>query len=169
MDLQSYLDQHKEPLRPRVTCFLVNGNKILLGQKLDGIGEGNLVGIGGKVKPGEERNDTVVRELQEEIFVTPLDFVEIADLDFYFVETPEWNQKIYMYLCTRWEGVPKETEEIIPKWFDKAEIPFEKMWDDARYYMPHILNDRYVKADFLYDANNIVIDSRLRISSPNIK
>ncbi len=51
-------------------CYLIEGEKIFLSEKKQGIGIGNLNGFGGKVEDGEEIEDVTIREVQEEIGVS---------------------------------------------------------------------------------------------------
>jgi ADP-ribose pyrophosphatase YjhB (NUDIX family) len=163
MTLSEYLKNTSSNLKARTSCFLLDGDKILLGKKLEGIGEGYYVGVGGKQKKGESLEETLKRELDEEISVTPVKFGQVATLNFYFIENSKWNQKVYVYLCEKWKGEPIETSEIKPVWFDVSEIPFNEMWEDALYYLPYILREKVVIDDFLYDGENRVVDSRLDV------
>jgi mutator protein MutT len=163
MDLENYLKTVKDELRARTTCFLREAENILLGEKKEGFGEGYYIGIGGKQERGESLEETLRRELKEEICIVPEKFEQVATLNFYFLANVDWNQKVYVYLCNRWEGNPCETDEIKPEWFSIRSIPFDKMWEDAIYYLPFILKGKVVDGEFLYDRNNRVVDSRLKI------
>src|SRR5690606_35719932 len=46
------------------------GTEVLLGRKKFGLGEGNLVGPGGKLDPGESPADAAVREVFEEVSIS---------------------------------------------------------------------------------------------------
>lgn len=164
MTLSSYLKSLKiKDLKSRTTCFLIKENQILLGQKTEGIGKGNYIGIGGKQEKDESLEDTVKRELKEEINVSAIHFSQMAKLDFYFQTKPGWNQRVYVHLCDKWKSEPKESEEIKPVWVDIDKIPYNKMWEDALFYLPFILKGKKVEAEFLYNDNNIVIDCNSRI------
>ncbi len=58
-----------------------------------------------------------------------------------------------MYLATKWEGTPKETEEMIPKWFNIANIPYDEMFPDDRYWLPLILAGQKIDAYFDFDED----------------
>ncbi|MFC1780474.1 8-oxo-dGTP diphosphatase [Patescibacteria group bacterium] len=169
MTLDEYLKNTSSKLKARTTCFLIDGDRILLGKKLEGIGKGFYVGIGGKQKKSESLEETLKRELDEETSVIPVKFEQVATLNFYFIENSKWNQKVYVYLCEKWKGDPVETSEIKPVWFNITKIPFDEMWEDALYYLPYVLRRKVVIGDFLYDGENRVVDSkldvRLKISS----
>jgi 8-oxo-dGTP diphosphatase len=41
-----------------------------------------------------------------------------------------------------------------PAWFKLSEIPYELMWDDSHYWLPHVLEGKKVNAEFTYDEDN---------------
>ena len=52
-------------------CYLTRRSpsgelQVLLGRKKKGLGLGNIVGLGGKLEPGESAVDAMVREIEEE-------------------------------------------------------------------------------------------------------
>jgi len=63
-------------------CFLIADDKILLGMKKRGFGEGKYNGIGGKVEDGETVKDAAVRELYEEVGVHTNEMEKIAEITF---------------------------------------------------------------------------------------
>jgi len=154
--LTDYKNNLPEPLKPRTLCFLMKDNKILLGKKKKGFGQGNFLGIGGKVEPGESIEQAMIRETVEEIGVIPTDFNQVGVLDFYFpyVDEPKkWNQRVHIFLVKAWNGKPRESEEIYPEWFNVSTIPLDHMWSDAPYWLPNILRGEKVNAEFTFDKN----------------
>lgn len=158
MKLEKYLKQNLAPLRLRVVCFLIQKDRVLLGQKKEGFGMGNYVGIGGKVEENEGIKDTVVREMTEEISVKPVEFSKMGSIKFYFLQDSGWNQEVIPFVCRRWEGEPVESDEIRPVWFDVWKLPVSEMWDDAKFWIPRILQGEILRAEFLYDKKNLVSD-----------
>ena len=111
-------------------CILINEkeNKILLGMKKRGFGEGKFNGFGGKPENNEDLHDAAIRELQEEagLNVSKEQINKVAELDFKFSNKSEWNQLVHVFLAKDWHGEPIESEEMKPKWFNFKEIPFDK-------------------------------------------
>ena len=51
----------------RPSCLFIKGSRVLLIEKLTGIGQGKINGPGGKIDPGETPEQCVIRECQEEL------------------------------------------------------------------------------------------------------
>lgn len=110
----------------------------------------NLDGVGGKVKEKERIEDALLRETEEEIGVKVKDFEKAALLRFIFPYNKNWNQDVHVFLINSWEGEPKETEEMAPKWFGTDNLPFENMWDDDNYWVSRVLAGEKIKAEFTF-------------------
>lgn len=163
--MKEYIYGNPAGLRKRTTCYFVDRekNRVLLGRKLEGIGKGNLVAIGGKVEEGETPLKAVKREISEEIGVTINDIEEFATLHFYFPHKPEWNQTVIVHLCSNWTGDPSSSGEIEPEWTDIDNIPFDEMWGDVRVYLPIILKGKKLEAEVEYDTDDSVKKMRFEI------
>jgi 8-oxo-dGTP pyrophosphatase MutT (NUDIX family) len=148
-----------EPLRAATLLFLRKNGKILLAMKKRGFGAGRWNGVGGKPEPNEAIRDTAIRETQEEIGVTPVSFHEVATLNFFFPpQKTDWNQRVHVYVCSKWDGEPIESEEMAPKWYDEDTVPYNEMWSDDKFWLPEVLTGKYVNADFYFeeDDNEII-------------
>jgi len=161
MLIEEYLKTLKEPLWKSTLCFLLSSDQILLGKKKRGLGFGNYLGIGGKVEKEEGIINATVREMQEEICVTPNDLQKVAVLTFLFPYEPKWNQEVHAFISHKWEGSPKETDEIAPKWFDLSKIPYDQMWIDAQFWVPEVLKGNKLRATFQYDHDLKISHQRI--------
>ena len=144
-------------------CIAIRENpdtEILLGFKKIGFGAGKYTGIGGRIEPGETPIAAVIRELREETGVTVKeeDLQPVANLTFLFPARPSWDMKSYVFLTSTWDGIPIESNEISPVWFPVNQIPFEKMWQDAAYWLPRILAGESLQARFTFKGDNETID-----------
>lgn len=151
----------KTPLRQATLCLLIKDNQILLAMKKRGFGKDKWNGVGGKPNPGENIEETAIRETQEEIGVTPKALKRVAILNFYFpkdLEKQGWNQQVCVYLVEEWEGEPVETEEMRPSWFHFNEIPHKEMWADDIHWLPKVLEGKLLKANFIYEDNETLKD-----------
>ena len=152
-------------MRQSTLCLLLNGNTILLAMKKRGFGVGKWNGPGGKFDHEKDKNisDTAIREVKEEIGVEIKNIKKVGLFHFKFVDKEEWNQDVFLFLCKEWLGEPEESEEMLPKWFDLDKIPYENMWPDDIYWMPHILKGEKIEASFLFGEENKILEHNLKI------
>jgi 8-oxo-dGTP diphosphatase len=105
------------PLLLVAACALVDSDKrVLIAQRPQGKPMAGLWEFpGGKVEEGEVPEDTVIRELEEELGIrvtkpclAPLTFASHDYLEFHIF--------LALFICRRWEGspVPREFQDI--KW-----------------------------------------------------
>jgi 8-oxo-dGTP diphosphatase len=143
------------------SCYLRNNQQeVSLGQKKRGFGAGYYVGIGGQLEPGETVEQAAVRELAEEVgvIVDPRDLVPAGSVIFLFPAYPDWNLDMVLFQAERWQGEMGESEEMTPAWFHPKDIPYEKMWQDARFWLPHILTGIKLQARIVYKEDNKSVD-----------
>lgn len=139
--------------------------EVLLGLKKKGFGTGKFVGPGGHVEPGETPAEAAVRETHEETGIT----VELADLTdlglvtFHFPTRPDWDLSVALFGAERFGGEAAESDEIAPQWFPTSALPLDRMWDDARYWLPRVLDGQCLNADISYAADCQTVD-KVRIA-----
>lgn len=145
-------------------CFLVDkkNKRVLMGMKKRGFGAGKYNGFGGKVEPGEKIEDAAKRELFEECGVTATNIKHVAELTFFFKTKPEWNQVVHAFLTEHWTGTPAESDEMLPVWFGFDKIPFDKTWQDDIHWLPKVLKNKKIRAEFTFgEDNESVIDMKV--------
>jgi ADP-ribose pyrophosphatase YjhB (NUDIX family) len=103
--------------------LIIKDSQILLGMKKRGFGEGKWNGFGGKILEGETPEMGIIREFREEaqIEVTIIDKLGIMD---FHLEHDTLIKRVHIFMCSFEHGIPSETEEMRPKWFDLQTIPF---------------------------------------------
>jgi 8-oxo-dGTP pyrophosphatase MutT (NUDIX family) len=133
--------------------------ELLLGYKKTGFGRGKYAGFGGKVKACETIPQAAVRELGEEagIFLSAEVLTAVAVLAFHFPHKPSWEQKVHVFKVDQWDGSPIESQEMRPQWFRIEDIPYDRMWDDGRYWLPKILAGERFRANFIFQADNATV------------
>ena len=129
-------------------------HQLLLAMKKKGFGTGKYNGVGGKIEPGETPEEGMIRETQEEIGVTPTEYYKAGNIEFLeFYKGEKMNIVFHLYVATNWLGEPTESEEMAPEWFDIEELPYDKMFPDDKYWLPHVLDDKKINAFFEFDEN----------------
>lgn len=131
-------------------CLIHRDNKILLGLKKRGFGEGLWNGFGGKMEEGETVENAAKRELKEESGLEATDFNKVGILEFSFEEDPKILE-VHIFKVNDFVGEPKESEEMRPEWFDIDKIPFEEMWSDDSFWLPVFLDGKIFKGKFHFD------------------
>ena len=146
-------------IRQASLCFLVNEDNILLTMKKRGFGEGKWNGFGGKADLNEDIEACAIREAREEVSIEPINLKKAATM-FYYYDTPnrDKNWEVTVFIIDKWEGLPDESEEVRPEWFNINDIPFEQMWSDDKYWLPRILNGEELRGEFLFDEKMEIID-----------
>src|SRR5205814_3215392 len=73
--------------RDRATLlFVIRTGEVLLIRKKRGLGAGKINAPGGRLEAGESPAQGAVREVQEEVGVTPLEVQELGQLSFQFTD-----------------------------------------------------------------------------------
>lgn len=128
--------------------FIVREGQALLIEKKRGLGAGKINGPGGKIDPGETPLEAVIRETQEELCITPLAPRKLGELWFVMSHVPDI--RCHVYRADNFEGTPTETDEATPVWTPCDRIPYERMWEDDRHWMPLLLADTTFHGRFVF-------------------
>jgi len=137
-------------------CPIIKNNKILLGLKKRGFGQGRWNGFGGKVEKEENIKLSLVREIKEECQINASKINKRGLFIFEFKNSEEILH-VHLFDCTKFQGQPKETEEMKPRWFDFDKIPYKQMWPDDQYWLPLFLKGKNLKGVFYFkDKNNLL-------------
>jgi hypothetical protein len=84
----------------------------------------------------------------------------VGVLEFHFQESPE-PREVHIFTATDFTGTPKETEEMRPRWFDIADIPYDNMWEDDMFWLPLLLEGKKFTGRFVFGAENTIIEQKL--------
>ncbi len=137
---------------------------MLLGMKKRGLGVGWWNGFGGKTDKGESVEEAAARETKEEIGVKILKPNKVAELYFYLVDKEKTRDLIvHVFMVNKWEGKPKESEEMRPKWFKIDDIPYNKMWDGDDLWIPRVLSGEKIMAKMGFNKDNKLIKHSLKV------
>jgi 8-oxo-dGTP diphosphatase len=129
--------------------FIVKDGQILLIEKKRGLGAGKINGPGGKIEPGETPLQAVIRETQEELMITPHAPRKLGELRFAMTMCPDIL--CHVYRSDAFSGTPTETEEALPVWTPLDEIPYSRMWQDDRHWLPLLLAEQTFLGCFVFE------------------
>jgi len=147
-----------EPQQRATLLFVIEGGHVLLIHKKRGLGAGNINGPGGRLEPGETPLLAAVREVQEELCITPRDIERSGELFFQFVDGLSIHCTVFRAAAR--DGDPQETDEAVPLWTDLDKIPYNRMWADDRYWIPLMLARTPFTGWFLFDEDRM-LDHRI--------
>jgi 8-oxo-dGTP diphosphatase / 2-hydroxy-dATP diphosphatase len=125
-------------------CLVEKDGQVLLGMKKRGFGAGHYNGFGGKVEEHETIEGAAARELFEEASVTALSLEKIGQLAFTFRDEPDLELEMHIFKTKDFIGVPVESEEMQPQWFDRDSIPYSDMWSsDASWFLLFLSGQKF--------------------------
>lgn len=149
-------------------CFLVDSEKICLGIKKRLFGEGKYNGFGGRVEPGESVEQAALRELSEETGgVKAIEYSKAGEMTYIFPKSPEFDQIVHIFLVTKWQGEPRETDEMTAEWFSRDNIPYDRMWHNDRFWVPAVLEGKKVRGRVVHDGTT-TIEKNIQIFKGNL-
>jgi 8-oxo-dGTP diphosphatase len=134
--------------------FVREADRVLLIRKKRGLGAGKINGPGGRLDAGESPLNCAIREVQEELLITPIGVEPRGELAFQFVDG--YALVVYVFSAIGCEGDPQETAEAAPLWTSIAAIPFDQMWADDRLWFPHLLSGEFFRGRFLFDGDTLL-------------
>ncbi len=149
MDWKNWIPRERANL-----CFIVKDGRVLLIRKKRGLGAGKINGPGGKIEAGETALESAIREVQEEIGVTPLAIEDRGVLHFQFADG--YSLECAVFVAGDLEGEPIETVEAAPFWVAIDAVPYEKMWADDRHWLPGVLAGKSFRGWFEFDGDTML-------------
>ena len=145
---------HWTPQERATLLFVRHADQVLLIRKKRGLGAGKINGPGGRLDDGESPLHCAIREVQEELRITPTGVAPRGELAFQFVDG--YALFVSVFSATGCEGEPQETDEAAPLWVPVDAVPFDQMWADDRLWFPHLLSGRPFRGRFLFDGDALL-------------
>ncbi len=143
-----------QPVHHATLVFVCIDDKVLLIRKKRGLGAGKINGPGGKLDPGETPLQCAVREVEEELHITPLNLQSHGELKFQFVDN--YSIHVHVFVAQSYRGTPTETDEAAPLWFEPHSIPYHEMWADDEIWLPRVLDGAVVSGRFVFDGDRML-------------
>jgi len=142
-------------------CLIHENDKILLGMKKRGFGEGWYNGFGGKLEEGESIEQAAIRELYEESGLQANKLSKRGILYFDFVDDNE-HLEVHLFKIEGYNGEIIESEEMKPKWFDIDKLPYDKMWPDDIHWLPLFLEGHQFEGFFEFDEDHKMLSHKVK-------
>jgi 8-oxo-dGTP diphosphatase/2-hydroxy-dATP diphosphatase len=142
--------------------FLRRGDEVLLGYKKRGFGAGRWNGFGGKVEEGESIEDAARRELREEVGLSAEELTPHGTLDFH-LDGDEKVLRVHVFSSSMFSGEIMESDEMRPAWYKISEIPFDSMWVDDRYWLPHLIDGKSFQGTFRLKGMDQILGYSLHV------
>jgi 8-oxo-dGTP diphosphatase len=143
-----------QPTEEANLCFVIRDEQVLLIRKKQGLGAGKINGPGGRLEPGETALQAAVREVQEELGVTPTGLEQIGELYFHFLDG--YKLHVAVFAASGCLGEPIETPEATPIWTQRDRIPYHDMWQDDPHWLPLLLARNRFRGYFVFDGDRLL-------------
>ena len=85
-----------------------------------------------------------MREFEEELLARPIEPRQLGEVAFDVVAGV--SILIHVFRADALEGEPTETDEAVPFWAPLHDIPYDRMWEDDKYWLPLLLENRAFEA-----------------------
>ncbi|WP_424975941.1 (deoxy)nucleoside triphosphate pyrophosphohydrolase [Dinoroseobacter sp. S124A] len=96
--------------------------RVLLAQRPEGKSMAGLWEFpGGKVEPGETPENCLIRELREELGIETWDSC-LAPLTFASHTYADFHLLMPLFVCRKWDGIPKPVENQVLKWVEPSRL-----------------------------------------------
>jgi len=122
-------------------CALIDADgRVLLAQRPEGKAMAGLWEFpGGKVESGERPEQSLIRELKEELGIVVREEC-LAPLTFASHLYPDFHLLMPLYVCRRWEGIvrPREAQKL--KWVRSGDLRNYPMPPADEPLIPHLTN-----------------------------
>ena len=143
-----------KPVDYATLLFCFENEKVLLIRKKRGLGAGKINAPGGRLEKGEDSCSAAIRECIEEVSIVPDSPQFVGDHRFQFRDG--YSMHVFVYTSQSYTGVPSESEEAIPIWFDKRAIPYEEMWADDVHWVPLLLKQQSFRGQYIFDGDTML-------------
>jgi 8-oxo-dGTP diphosphatase len=150
-----------QPKDRATLVFVVQGDRVLLIRKKRGLGAGKINAPGGRLEPGETSQQCAVREVREEVRITPTGLRRAGEHRFQFVDG--YSIHVQIFVASGYTGEPVETDEATPMWVPLDAIPYDEMWEDDHLWVPHLFTNSWFTGRFLFDGDRM-LDHMLEVA-----
>lgn len=134
-----------------------NTNKFLFlyrNKKKNDINHGKYIGVGGKIEPGESKNECIVREVYEETNLKLKSFYYMGEVRYIDLDADSY-EKMYVYYSDDYSGMMKECSEGALKFMSEDEFYLSPHWEGDKIFLDYALKNKPFKRVDYYYLNGI--------------
>ena len=131
--------------------LIIKNNHVLLGYKKKGeIGQQTLNGPGGKQESGESLKECLLREPREEVGLTldPNKLEKVGTITFFDAGIADFE--VHIFRTEHFIGIPKETDDMIPDWYNIDNLPLDRMLESDREWFSKMAKGEKFNAHVYY-------------------
>ena len=134
--------------------FVIHAGQILLIHQKRGLGKGKITAPGGRLESSESLRECAVREVQEELAITPTNLKAQGELLFQFSDG--YALHVTVFRANGFRGDPTESDEAKPLWAPIDAIPYHRMWADDYLWVPMVLEGTPFVGRFLFQGETML-------------
>ena len=142
------------PVHTATCIFVSEKDRLLLIRKKRGLGQGKINAAGGKLESGETPLECARREISEELGITVGQVTHSGENLFQFADG--YSMHVHIFITDEYEGTPVETDEAIPLWVNRDDIPYSEMWEDDQLWVPLMLNQQPFKGYYIFEGDKML-------------
>ncbi len=143
------------------TAYTIKDGKVLFLKRKDNSSKqdrGLYLGLGGKFKLKETKQECFIREYIEESGLTPIKYREIGEI-YYPNFTVDSDIYMYLYLVEDYSGELSKTTEGEHEWVDIKDIYGLTVWEGDKLFFKYLTENRKHFYSIMWYRNSRIIDS----------
>jgi len=136
-------------------------SQILLGKKERGVGKGYWNGFGGHIEDGETLTEAAIREVWEETsLIVCVNYLDFIGVNYFVFPESESIFRVYNFKYNQKQPLLdflphcEDGEFLEFKWFGVNDIPYDRMWQDDKYWFPYMLKKESFEGFYFFDSSN---------------
>ncbi len=135
---------------------------VCLAMRKDGR-KGRYNGIDTVVQDGESIEEAAMRSGATSVGVEVHSVVKHGEVTFIFPHDPSSDQVVHIFTAEDFVGEPSPNETMDPSWLSATYMPYSEMWQDAIFWLPHVLEGKKVKGRFVLDAGDVIQEKEVTV------
>ena len=143
-----------------VLCIIRQDEFLLFGEQKRDFCKGLYTGFAGIHPRKEPYKRTINRILKSEVGLRAIEVEQLGTIFFH-----GWKQKepvdliVHIFCCTKFTGIPQETDKMRPKWFSIYNVPYEKMYPHSKSWIPYLIEHERFQGRVYYDVHGRMGDN----------